>query len=151
MAHSLGAYFDIPHGRANSVFLLGTIDYNSSIPSKFMGIPNYPLWIADRKYARAASFLGLVEGSVSNIENSLDERARAIKALRRAVYELGTKSGQPMCISELGIKKEHWDEAIPTLAAMTFEDMSLKTNPCYPLGEDILRLLAEAYAKRERP
>lgn len=151
MAHSLGAYFDIPHGRSNSVFLLSTIAYNSSIPNKFIGIPNYPLWIADRKYARAASFLGLVDGSVSNIENNPEERARAIKALKLAVYELGTKTGQPMSVSELGIKEEHFKEAIPTLAAMTFEDMSLKTNPCYPLGEDILGLLTNAYPKRERP
>ncbi len=149
LAHSLGAYFNIPHGRANSVFLLTTIGYNAGIPNKFISVPNYPLWIADKKYARAARFLGLVDKN-SGPEGSPEEVANAITALKRAVYDLARQTGQPLAISELGITPEKFEEAIPTIAVSTFEDMALKTNPCYPPGDDILMLLTSSFPPRER-
>src|SRR5262249_33287683 len=87
LAHSLGAHYDIPHGRANSVFLLTTLEYNSKIPSKFMSISSYPLWVADQKYARAAQFLNLVpaqgatSAAVSSNVLSEEQRQAHIKAL----------------------------------------------------------------------
>ncbi len=149
LAHSLGAYFDIPHGRANSVFLLTTVGYNAAIPRKFISVPNYPLWIADKKYARAARFLGLVDKN-SGPEGSPEEVANAILALKRAIYDLGRTTGQPLAISELGISLEKFQEAIPTIAVSTFEDMALKTNPCYPPGDDIVTLLTSTFPPRER-
>jgi len=148
MAHSLGAYFDIPHGRANSVFLLTTVDYNSRVPNKFISVSNYPLWIADKKYARAARFLGLVDKNAGP-EGSPQEIEAAVFALKKAIFDLGAATGQPMSISELGISPADYEKALPTLAVMSFEDMALKTNPCYPPGEDIVQLLTGAYPPKQ--
>ncbi len=148
LAHSLGAHFDVPHGRANSVFLLTTVDYNSRIPRKFVSVSNYPLWIADKKYARAARFLGLVDKNGTN--ESADAIQQAVTALKRAIYDLGVQTGQPLSISELGISPSDFEKAIPVLAVSTFEDMAIKTNPCYPPGEDIVKLLTGAYPPRQR-
>jgi alcohol dehydrogenase class IV len=71
LAHALGARFDIAHGRANAAFLLSTIEYNSQIPSKFVSIPCYPLWVADRKYARAAQFIGLKDDAPAALARHL--------------------------------------------------------------------------------
>lgn len=147
MAHSIGAYFDIPHGRANSALLLTTVDYNSRVPNKFISVANYPIWIADKKYARAARFLGLVDKNAGP-EGSPEEVEAAVAALKKAILELGLSTGQPLSIAELGIPLDKFQEAIPTLAVMSFEDMALKTNPCYPPGEDIVNLLISSYPPR---
>ncbi len=149
MAHSLGAHFEVPHGRANSAFLLSTMEYNSRIPHKFMAIANYPIWIADKKYARAARFLGLVDRNGG--ANSPEAIAHANLALRQAIYDLGQSTGQPLSVSETGIPQDQYEKSLITLMTSSFEDMALKTNPCYPLADDILNLLIGAYPPRQRP
>lgn len=151
MAHSLGAHFDIPHGRANSVFLLSTLEYNSRLPHKFMAISNYPIWIADKKYARAARFLGLVDRDGPGGASTSEGISQANLALRQAVYDLGRATGQPLSVSETGIHQDQYEKALMSLLTSSFEDMALKTNPCYPMAEDILNLLVGAYPPRQRP
>lgn len=149
LAHALGARFDIPHGRANGVFLLSTIEYNAQIPSKFVSIPCYPLWVADRKYARAAQFIGLKVEKHSDDE--LVERENLVLALRRAVYDLGKLAGQPLSVSELGIPLAAYEKAIPELAETAFSDMSIRSNPRYSLSPEIVGLFKSSYPPRVRP
>lgn len=141
MAHSLGAEFDIPHGKANGVFLLSTLEYNSKIPNKFMVHSTYPLFVADRKYARAAQFLGLQGANVEELNTSL----------RRAVYDLLVSLGQPTSIEDLGIPREKFDEKLPALVQTTLEDMSCRTNPRMTMVNEIVELYTGAYPRRERP
>ncbi|MBY0359327.1 MAG: bifunctional acetaldehyde-CoA/alcohol dehydrogenase [Candidatus Obscuribacterales bacterium] len=141
LAHALGARFDIPHGRANSVFLLSTLDYNSQVPRKITPHSTHTHFVAPKKYARAARFLGLGEGS--DPEMAL--------ALRRAVYDLLTSLGQPSSIQDLGIPVDQLQAAGPDLVRACFEDMSLRTNPRLALIEDIKELFISAYPKRQRP
>ena len=150
LAHALGARFDIPHGRANGAFLLSTIEYNAQIPSKFVSIPCYPLWVADRKYARAAQFIGL---TVEPIEGETEEAKglRLVHKLRQAVYDLAKLAKQPLSIAELGIPLETYMAAIPELTEIAFSDMSIRTNPRYTLAPEVAQLFANAYAPRERP
>ncbi|HEY9786670.1 MAG TPA: bifunctional acetaldehyde-CoA/alcohol dehydrogenase, partial [Candidatus Obscuribacterales bacterium] len=125
LAHSLGGHFDVPHGRANGVFLISTLEYNSKVPNKFMVQSGYPLWVADEKYARAAQFLGLGKegGEIENSKEALNT------ALRRAVYDLAVSCGQPLSISELGISQEEFFRTLPDLVRGAFEDMAVRTNP----------------------
>lgn len=154
LAHSLGALFDIPHGRANGVFLLSTLAYNSRIPNKFPPTSTYPVWIADQKYVRAAKFLDLqpVYENGNGTSHSPEETKTAmIRALMRAVYDLAKSVGQPLCVSELGISREKYFETLPALVRGTAEDMSLRTNPSLPLIEDITEVLIGAFEPRTRP
>jgi acetaldehyde dehydrogenase / alcohol dehydrogenase len=159
LAHSLGAVFDVPHGRANAVFLLSTLAYNSYVPRKFMPTSAYPIWVADQKYARAALFLGLSDpGSKNGNESSLSKRDQEQKRhqrlsleLRRAVYDLARSVEQPLSVAELNIGLEDFQLQLPTLVRSTFADMSLRTNPSLPLLGEITELLSSAYPPRPRP
>jgi acetaldehyde dehydrogenase / alcohol dehydrogenase len=151
LAHALGARFDIPHGRANAAFLLSTIEYNSQIPSKFVSIPCYPLWVADRKYARAAQFLGLKEAEGPPGDSPDAVRYRQILALRRAIYDLGRQANQPLSVAELGIGQDVYEKALPELTAVAFADMSMRTNPRFALAPEVGQLFVSAYPPRQRP
>lgn len=82
MAHKLGGEFHIPHGRANAVILPYVIAYNAQKPTKFTAFPKYETFIADKKYAKIAAFIGCgghtTEESVQNL----------IKAVYRLEQEL---------------------------------------------------------------
>jgi len=155
LAHSLGALFDVPHGRANGVFLLSTLAYNAKVPRKFMPSSTYVEWVADEKYARAAKFLGLspaYEPDRNGSPASKNETKEAmIRALQRAVYDLAILSEQPLSIAELGISREAFDKALPQLVRNAATDMSTRTNPSLALIGDVTELLIKAYGPRTRP
>lgn len=149
LAHSLGAAFDLPHGRANGVFLLSTLAYNSSIPTKFVPHSTYPLFVADKKYARAAQFLDLsAEGSAGGGQKAVPG---LVLALKRAVYDLLTSVNQPISIEELGIPIEELQTRLPVLLESAFNDMSMRTNPRIPLFPEVVDLFLGAYPRRQRP
>jgi acetaldehyde dehydrogenase/alcohol dehydrogenase len=158
LAHSLGALFDVPHGRSNAVFLISVLDYNSHVPRKFMPTSTYPSWVADQKYARAAQFLGLTDpgpvdtsGKFSKRELESQKHARLSKELQRAVYDLAITCNQPISISELGIDADAFEMQILNLVKLSFGDMSMRTNPSLPLLSEIGGLFANSFAPRERP
>jgi acetaldehyde dehydrogenase / alcohol dehydrogenase len=161
LAHSLGVAFDVPHGRANSVFLLSTIAYNAKIPLKFTALSSYPIWVADQKYARAAQFLDLPIEELGNCAAKLEKidpmkyqdlkREKSITALKRAIFDLSEITGQPKSLSELGISQESFAEAMPRLVKTASEDMSIRTNPSCVLVQDIQQLFIGAYPPRIRP
>jgi len=155
LAHSVGAIFKVPHGRANGVFLLSTLAYNAKIPRKFMPVSAYQVWIADEKYARAAKFLGLSPAYDHDRNGSPastgETREAMIRALLRAVYDLALNAGQPLCLAELGISREAFDQALPQLVRTAAGDMSARTNPSLPLIDDITELMIRAYGPRSRP
>lgn len=146
LAHAFGAKFDIPHGKANGIFLLTTLDYNSRIPDKFTVHSTYPMFVADRKYARAAQFLELPDQG-----KTYSKVADLVLELKRAVYDLMVSVGQPTSIEELGIAKLDYDMALPGLIQNACEDMSARTNPRMTLIKEIAELFMIAYPRRERP
>jgi acetaldehyde dehydrogenase/alcohol dehydrogenase len=158
LAHSLGAVFDVPHGRANGVFLLSTLEYNSCIPRKFMPTSTYAIWVADQKYARAAQFLGLVDPGETEASEHLsaqqkeDLRCQRMNLLlRRAVFDLAKTCDQPTSIYELGISEDAFEAALPALIKSSYTDMSLRTNPALPLFSEVQLLMISAYPVRDRP
>ena len=145
LAHSLGARFDIPHGRANSVFLLSTLEYNSQVPRKITPHSTHTHYVAPKKYARAARFLGLADKQPDLSDDEL------CVLLRRAVYDLLSSLGQPTSIEELGIPAGDLLAVGPELVKSSFEDMSLRTNPRMALLMDIKELYEKSYPRRTRP
>ena len=155
LAHSLGGIFDIPHGRANSIFLISTIAYNARIPRKFMCMSSYPLWVADQKYARAAQFLDLPYDEKAELKAGKSpedaKRDALVKALQQAVWDLAKTCGQSLSISELGVDEQIFSDALPQLIRQAYEDISGRTNPSCPLIEEVQDLFVNAYPERERP
>ena len=135
LAHALGAMYKIPHGRANAVFLLSTIDFNSGIPRKFMPFSNYKEYIAPEKYAQIAQMLGCTGTDIKELISNLKEK----------VNDLLKKSGLPVRVSELGIKLDDYLASIPDLINKASNDLSLRTNPRIPIIEELEVILRNAY------
>ncbi len=135
LAHSLGASFRIPHGRANGVLLPYTVRYNSSTPTKFMPHPNIKAYVADKKYAEAATFIGLNGFSI----------AERVEALIDTIMGLLQSCNMPTTIKELGISERDFDNALPDLVDKAFDDPSSRSNPRFPMVEEIEDLFRRAY------
>ncbi len=135
LAHALGAKFNIPHGKANAVFLLSTISFNSAIPTKFMPFSNYKKYVAHEKYAKLSKLLG---ANGNNIEELID-------SLKTTVKVLLTNSKLPHRVANLEIKLDDYLNAIPELVDKAFSDISLRTNPRMPLMQELREIFRNAY------
>lgn len=119
MAHSLGAYFDTPHGVANALLLPHVLKFNGQVcPALFRNMGNA---------------FGL------DMANTTDEEA--VQKVVDAVKELSIKLHIPQTLKEIGIPKE----MLPTLAEQALHDACTPGNPREVTKEDILALYKEAY------
>jgi acetaldehyde dehydrogenase/alcohol dehydrogenase len=134
LAHAVGARFDIPHGRANAMFLPHVMRYNASIPTKFMPAPGYSAYVAPEKYAT----LGWV------LFGGSTEEERRERLLRR-VDELIDGVGGPRTLAEAGVTEADFEAALPELARTAFADPSLRTNPRMPMIHEIVALLRQGF------
>ena len=135
MAHKLGGEYHIPHGRANAVLLPYVIAYNASKPTKFATWPKYGKFVADKKYARVARFLGLPCGTTEEGVESL------IKAVKDLIAELNI----PSCIKDCGVDEKIFMAGVEKLSYRAFEDQCTTTNPRYPLVKEIESIYKQAY------
>ena len=140
LAHSLGARFHVPHGRANALMLPHVIAYNASVPAKFMPSPNQRAYVAHQKYARIADVLGLGGATVED----------KVKSLAAAVGQLLDRLGIPASIADLGISQEEFERAMPDLVRNAFEDPSGRSNPRMPLLAELGELFRAAWRGRGR-
>ena len=119
MAHSLGAYFDTPHGVANALLLPHVLKFNGQVcPELFRNMGNA---------------FGL------DMANTTDEEA--VQKVVDAVKDLSVKLHIPQTLKEIGIPKE----MLPTLAEQALNDACTPGNPREVTKEDILALYNEAY------
>lgn len=145
LAHALGTNFKITHGKANGVFLLTTLSYNAGVPTKITAHSTYNRYVADKKYAQAAQFLGLATYDGGN------DTKEAVTALKRGVYDLLVSCGQPTSISDLGISQADFQKHLPEMIQSACADISARTNPRTALVDEMLQLFLSAYPKRIRP
>jgi acetaldehyde dehydrogenase/alcohol dehydrogenase len=138
LAHSAGARFGIPHGRANGIFLPHVLRYNASIPSKFMPAPGYSTYVAPDKYAQMGWVLGL--GG-----KDMDERRARFFA---RIDELLDAVGMPRSLADAGVSREEFDAALPELVKGAFSDPSIRTNPRMPMLEELASLFGAAFEGR---
>ncbi|OBF55454.1 bifunctional acetaldehyde-CoA/alcohol dehydrogenase [Mycobacterium sp. 852002-53434_SCH5985345] len=134
LAHAVGARFEIPHGRANGIFLPHVLRYNASLPSKFMPAPGYSAYVAPDKYAQLGQ---LIFGGHEPDES----RGR----LFHGVDDLLNRLNMPRSVRECGVDEKQYLEALPALAMTAFEDLSNRTNPRMPLVSEISTLLRVAF------
>ncbi len=119
MAHAMGARFHISHGKSNAMLLSHIISYNASV--------------SDERYHELAGMLGIASST---------PKASAL-GLARRVSQLQEKIGIPQKITELGIEKSAFLDAIPEMAKTALADPCTQTNPRTPSQEDIERIFAK--------
>jgi lactaldehyde reductase len=104
MAHTLGAFYDIPHGIANAVLLPAVMAFNAPATGE--------------KYRAIAKAMG-----VSDVDGmSLDEaRLEAVKAVKTLSEHISIPSG----LTQLGVKEADLDK----LAASAVKDVCTYGNP----------------------
>ena len=138
LAHAFGARFGVPHGRANALMLPHVLAYNAAVPAKFMPSPNQAGYVAHRKYATIADLLGLggqtIEEKVLNLIAVVEQLLDQLKL--------------PRSIAELGISKDEFENALPELAKIAFDDPSWRSNPRLPLMRELVQLYWKAYQGR---
>lgn len=119
MAHSLGAYFDTPHGIANALLLPHVLRFNGVV------CPDL--------YRNMGNALGI------RMEGLSDEEA--IEKLATAIQELSKRLEIPQKLRELGIP----EEMIPALAKQAINDICTSGNPREVTVEDLINIYKEAY------
>ena len=138
LAHSFGARFGVPHGRANALMLPHVIAFNAAVPAKFMPSPNQQGYVAHKKYAMIADLLGLGGHTVEE----------KVESLIGAVEQLLDRLNVPRSIAAMGISKEDFERALPDLVKIAFEDPSWLSNPRMPLMSELVELFWQAYEGR---
>lgn len=119
MAHSLGAFFDTPHGLANSILLPHVMRFNGQVcPDLF------------RNMGRA---FGL------NMEGLNDYEV--IETIVDAIQELSKSMNIPQRLRDVGIPKE----MIPQLAAQAINDACTPGNPREVTVDDLITIYNQAY------
>lgn len=119
MAHSLGAFFDTPHGVANALLLPHVLKFNGSVcPGLFRNMGNA---------------FGL------NMNNLSDEDA--VSTVVNAISDLSRRLGIPQTLREIGIP----EEMLPQLAEQAINDACTPGNPREVTVEDIIKIYESAY------
>ena len=119
MAHSLGAFFDTPHGVANALLLPYVMRFNGQVcPELF------------KNMGRA---FGLEMDNISDEE--------AVDVVVDAIKDLSKKLGIPQSLKELGVP----EEMIPALANQAINDVCTPGNPRDVTVDDLIDLYKQAY------
>lgn len=119
MAHSLGAYFDTPHGVANALLLPHVLKFNGEV------CPDL--------YRNMGAAFGL------DMSNTTEEEA--VDKVVEAVRELSLSLGIPQTLKEIGVSKE----MIPTLAKQAINDACTPGNPREVTVDDIINIYNAAF------
>ena len=119
MAHSLGAYFDTPHGVANALLLPHVMKFNGKVCPQLFRNMGYAFGI--------------------DMSDATDEEA--VQRIVDAVAELSKKLHIPQTLKEIGIP----EEMIPTLAKQAINDACTPGNPREVTVENIIEIYREAY------
>ena len=119
MAHSLGAFFDTPHGLANAILLPHVLRFNGQVcPELFANM------------GRAFNL---------DMDNLSDEEI--IERVADEVQGLSKRLRIPQTLREVGIPRE----MLPQLAAQAINDICTGGNPREVTIEDLVRIYEEAY------
>lgn len=129
MAHTLGANFHIPHGRANAMLLPHIIEFNSDINIHSKSRKEY--LPAVRKYCNIAKILGL---------NNFNE-ITTVRALVNWIQFMLKEMNMPLSISQTGtVTEEVYNEKLDTMALAALNDGCTATNPRVPTRNQIIEI-----------
>ena len=140
LAHKLGSEFHISHGRSNAILLPYVIRYNATKPTKFSAFPKYKSFVADKKYAEIARYVGLKSKTTEEGVDSL------IDAVNKLLVELNI----PRTIAECGVSGKDFEAAVDKLALDAFDDQCTPANPRYPLVSELKDIYLTAFGKVDK-
>lgn len=120
MAHSLGAFYDTPHGVANALLLPYVMEYNADA--------------TEDRYRDIAKAMGVEKTESMTIEEA---RNAAITAVRQLAIDVGI----PQKLSEIGASKND----LQALSELAMSDACTPGNPKNPTIEDIKDIYEKAF------
>lgn len=132
LAHTLGAKFHIPHGRANALMLPHVIRFNADMD----GARDGQNARAAKKYCHMAKLLGMGGAAAPWGANSL---IRAVERLSRELHI-------PATLKECGCDMADVKRQMKALPAIVVADMTTSTNP-RPVSEAQAAALLEKVAR----
>jgi len=119
MAHSLGGFFHVPHGRLNAILLPSVIDCNALVASS--------------KYAQLARAAGL-GGAADTV---------AVRNLKNSLFRLRRELQLPENLQQAGIDPRQLRRRAPEVVAAALEDPCCSTNPIKVEDFMVRRILEE--------
>lgn len=137
IAHTLGAHFHIPHGRANAIVLPHIIEFNSDINEHSRSRKEYLPSV--RKYIQLAKLLGL---------NNFNE-ITTVRALTNWVQFMLKEMNMPLSVAQCGVDRDSYFAKLDDMAESALADSCTATNPRRPSKEDVLRILKDLYGEEE--
>jgi len=129
LAHSAGALFHIPHGRAVGIAVPYSLEYISSNPPS----PKAPDPV--ERLVIAAKFVGIDAGSD---QDSIRKFIENIRDLEREI-------GEPLSLKEAGITEKQMNEGMDTLVHLGSKDPNMFTTPCECKGENLRQLFRDMW------
>ena len=130
MAHTLGAHFHIPHGRANGILLPYVMAFNAGCHDKLTPVA--------RRYARMARVLRLEGPGVGKSAFSV------MRPTRQYIKQLHI----PDTIESAGVSREDFESALEEMAQAAYADACTRTNPRECSVEEIKEVFRHAYTGR---
>ena len=125
IAHSFGAHFHIPHGRANGMLLPYVMWYNA-------GLDGVALEPTVTRLAKIAKLIGL---PAFNAKTGAQNLVNKLKNMQR---ELGI----PTSLKAAGVTKEQYTEVKAHIIESALNDACTATNPRKLVGKDIENILS---------
>ena len=133
IAHAIGAKFHIPHGRANAIVLPHVIEFNSGINKHSKSKKEYPKCV--EKYCNVAKLLGV---------NNFNE-ITTIRALVGWIQFMNKEMNIPLSISQCGVDKREYMNAVESMAEKAIADSCTATNPRVPSKAEVCLILQHMY------
>jgi alcohol dehydrogenase class IV len=130
LAHSLGATFNIPHGRSVGITLPYSLEYIASNPP-LEGAPD-PI----KRLSSAARFVGI------QAESDQEATRKLIQKLR----DLAKETGEPLSLKEAGITEQQMSDKIDTLVLLASKDVNMYSSPCECKDEKLRQLYQDIWA-----
>lgn len=135
MAHKVGGFYHLPHGRIIGILLPYVIRYNGQVPQKLSTWPKYNVYDADKRYTKLARLIGL---------NAKNEK-EGVEAFANACYDLSVRCGFKPSFKEQGIDEKDFMDNVEKIAYLAYEDQCTPANPRIPLVKDMIQILKDAY------
>ncbi len=129
LAHSAGAVFHIPHGRAVGIALPYSLEYISSHPAH----PHAPDPV--KRLHTAAGFVGVHGDSPKN----------TIRKFILKIRDLEREIGEPLSLKEAGISENKVKEEMENLVRIAGSDPNMYTTPCECTEENLRQLFQEMW------
>ena len=127
LAHTLGAHFHIPHGKANAILLPYVISFNAGLYDE--------LTDANQRYAKIARLIWL------DSTNDRQSTMNLVRAMRNYIAKLNI----PGSIKAAGINKQDFLRVLPAMVDAALIDPCTVGNPRTCTREALTELFIRAY------